>query len=58
LALVEDENPGRNLAHLARIRFFEGDPRGKAVIILTGDGDFVDQILNFANETMERKDIG
>ena len=32
------ENAGRNLAHLARIRFFEGDPRGKAVIILAGVG--------------------
>ena len=36
-AMVEDfrieliqmmENAGRNLAHLARIRFFDGDPRG------------------------------
>ncbi|MFC1975487.1 NAD(P)H-hydrate epimerase [Chloroflexota bacterium] len=32
------ENAGRNLAHLARIRFFEGDPSGKKVIVLAGTG--------------------
>ena len=32
------ENAGRNLAHLARERFFEGDPQGKQVIILAGTG--------------------
>jgi len=32
------ENAGRNLAHLARIRFFAGDPRGKQVAILVGTG--------------------
>lgn len=46
-AMVEDfrieliqmmENAGRNLAHLARIRFFDGDPRGKEVIVLAGTG--------------------
>jgi NAD(P)H-hydrate epimerase len=28
------ENAGRNLAHLARVRFFAGDPRGKTVVVL------------------------
>jgi len=46
-AMVEDfrieliqmmENAGRNLAHLARIRFFYGDPRGKKVVVLAGTG--------------------
>jgi len=46
-AMVEDfridliqmmENAGRNLAHLARIRFFDGDPRGKKVVVLAGTG--------------------
>lgn len=46
-AMIEDyridlvqmmENAGRNLAHLARKRFFEGDPRGKTVIVLAGTG--------------------
>ena len=46
-AMVEDfridliqmmENAGRNLAHLARIRFFDGDPRGKEVVVLAGTG--------------------
>ncbi len=46
-AMIEDysigliqmmENAGRNLAHLARKRFFDGDPRGKRVIILAGTG--------------------
>jgi NAD(P)H-hydrate epimerase len=32
------ENAGRNLAHLARGRFFDGDPRGKQVVILAGTG--------------------
>jgi len=46
-AMVEDfridlvrmmENAGRVLAHLARARFLEGDPRGKRVVILAGTG--------------------
>lgn len=46
-AMIEDykieliqmmENAGRNLAHLARERFFEGDPRGKSVVVLAGTG--------------------
>ncbi len=32
------ENAGRNLAHLARLRFMGGDPRGKRVIALCGLG--------------------
>lgn len=32
------ENAGRNLAHLARERFFDGDPRGKKVTVLAGTG--------------------
>jgi len=32
------ENAGRNLAHLARERFFDGDPRGKKVVVLAGTG--------------------
>lgn len=32
------ENAGRNLAHLARTRFFSGDPRGKKVVVLAGRG--------------------
>jgi hypothetical protein len=28
------ENAGRNLAHLARDRFFDGNPRGKKVVVL------------------------
>lgn len=32
------ENAGRNLAHLARTRFLDGDPGGKRVIILAGTG--------------------
>jgi NAD(P)H-hydrate epimerase len=32
------ENAGRNLAHLARVRFFGGDPRGKHVVVLAGTG--------------------
>ncbi len=46
-AMVEDyriklvqmmENAGRNLAHLARMRFLGGDPRGKSVLVLAGSG--------------------
>jgi len=46
-AMIEDygidlvqmmENAGRTLAHLARVRFLGGDPRGKRVIILAGTG--------------------
>ena len=32
------ENAGRNLAHLAKIRFFDGNAAGKKVIILVGTG--------------------
>jgi NAD(P)H-hydrate epimerase len=32
------ENAGRNLAHLARERFFDGNPRGKKVVVLAGTG--------------------
>ena len=32
------ENAGRNLAHLARERFFERDPRGRKVAVLAGTG--------------------
>jgi NAD(P)H-hydrate epimerase len=32
------ENAGRNLARLARIRFLNGDPRDKQVIVLAGTG--------------------
>ena len=32
------ENAGRNLAHLARERFLEGDPRGRRVAVLAGSG--------------------
>ena len=46
-AMIEDyhieliqmmENAGRNLAHLARTRFFGGDPRGQYVVVLAGPG--------------------
>jgi len=46
-AMVEDfhidiarmkENAGRNLAHLARDRFLNGEPRDKSVIVLAGTG--------------------
>ena len=46
-AMIEDfdidltrmmENAGRNLAHLARERFLDGDPRGKSVLVLAGPG--------------------
>jgi NAD(P)H-hydrate epimerase len=46
-AMVEDfgidlvrmmENAGRALAHLGRIRFFEGDPRGRKAVVLAGTG--------------------
>jgi NAD(P)H-hydrate epimerase len=32
------ENAGRGLAHLARIRFFDGDPRDKSALVLAGPG--------------------
>src|SRR6266487_3608257 len=32
------ENAGRNLAHLARMRFFDGNPVGKHVVVLAGTG--------------------
>ncbi len=32
------ENAGRNLAHLSRSRFLDGDPRGQQVVVLTGRG--------------------
>ena len=32
------ENAGRNLAHLARVRFLGGDPRGKKVVVVVGTG--------------------
>jgi NAD(P)H-hydrate epimerase len=32
------ENAGRNLAHLARRRFFAGDPIGKRVAVMAGSG--------------------
>ena len=32
------ENAGRNLAHLARIRFLDGDPRGRPVVAVAGGG--------------------
>jgi NAD(P)H-hydrate epimerase len=46
-AMIEDyhieliqmmENAGRNLAHLARLRFLEGSPPGKRVAVLAGTG--------------------
>jgi NAD(P)H-hydrate epimerase len=46
-AMIEDfgidlvrmmENAGRNLAHLARSRFLDGDPRGRSVVVLAGHG--------------------
>jgi len=46
-AMIEDyhieliqmmENAGRNLAHLARSRFLDGDPRGRKVVVLAGRG--------------------
>ena len=46
-AMIEDfeigliqmmENAGRNLAHLARSRFLDGDPCGKRVVVLAGTG--------------------
>lgn len=46
-AMIEDygislmqmmENAGRNLAHLARDRFFDGDPRNKRALVLVGTG--------------------
>jgi len=32
------ENAGRNLAHLARLRFLDGRPQGKKVVVLAGTG--------------------
>ncbi len=32
------ENAGRSLAHLARVHFLNGDPRGKSVLVLAGSG--------------------
>jgi len=32
------ENAGRNLAHLARSRFFDGDPCGKRILVMAGGG--------------------
>jgi NAD(P)H-hydrate epimerase len=46
-AMIEDfgidliqmmENAGRALAHLARLRFCDGDPRGKHIVVLAGSG--------------------
>ena len=46
-AMIEDyrieliqmmENAGRNLAHLARTRFLDGDPRDRPVVVLAGGG--------------------
>ena len=46
-AMIEDysillmqmmENAGRNLAHLARGRFLQGDPREKRIVVLAGTG--------------------
>lgn len=46
-AMIEDfhieliqmmENAGRNLAHLARTRFFDLDPEGKCVVVMSGTG--------------------
>ena len=39
IALIQMmENAGRELAHLARSRFLEGDPRGRKVLVLAGTG--------------------
>jgi NAD(P)H-hydrate epimerase len=32
------ENAGRNLAHLARLRFLDGNPSGKRILVLAGTG--------------------
>ena len=32
------ENAGRNLAHLARTRFLDGDPSGRRIVVLAGTG--------------------
>lgn len=46
-AMIEDyrieliqmmENAGRNLAHLTRVRFLDGDPRAKTIVVLAGSG--------------------
>ena len=51
-AMIEDfkigliqmmENAGRNLAHLARSRFFDGDPQGRKVAVLAGAGVTADK---------------
>ena len=38
LLLQMMESAGRNLAHLARLRFLNGDPRGRRVLVLAGTG--------------------
>ena len=39
IALIQMmENAGRNLAHLARLRFLDGSPAGKRVVVLAGNG--------------------
>ncbi len=39
IALIQMmENAGRNLAHLARTRFLNGDPRGRKILVLAGAG--------------------
>ena len=38
LLLQMMEHAGRQLAHLARSRFLDGDPRGKRVLVLSGTG--------------------
>ena len=46
-AMIEDygidlvrmmENAGRALAHLARVRFLDGDPQGRHIVVLAGTG--------------------
>ena len=46
-AMIEDyhieliqmmENAGRNLAHLARVRFLDGNPAGRRMVVLAGTG--------------------
>ena len=32
------ENAGRNLAHLARVRFLDGNSAGKRIVVLAGTG--------------------
>jgi hypothetical protein len=38
LLLQMMESAGRHLAHLARVRFLGGDPRGRTVVVLAGTG--------------------